>query len=117
VPARFGHVTIDTTDLPRAVAFWSAVFGGEAKTTPDGAFAIVAARGAPDLMLQRVDAIAGGKNPVHLDLLTADLDAEVARLVELGASEVARQTGFGTRWATLTDTDGHLFDVVEQRLE
>lgn len=114
MPARFGHLTIDTTDLPRAVAFWSAVLDGRARTTADGSFAIVVADGMPDLMLQRVDTVTAGRNPVHVDLFASDLDGEVTRLVALGAAEVARHTGFGTRWVTLVDPDGYVFDVVEQ---
>jgi predicted enzyme related to lactoylglutathione lyase len=113
VPARLGHLTLDSTDVARAAAFWSAVFDGEARTIADGAFAIVAADGMPDLMIQRVDAVPGGKNPVHLDLFTADLDAEVVRLVGLGATELGRHDEFGTTWATLTDPDGFVFDLVE----
>jgi predicted enzyme related to lactoylglutathione lyase len=113
VPARFGHVTLDTTDVDRAASFWSAVLGGERHTLPGGAWAIVTADGMPDLMIQRVDVLPDGKNPVHVDLFAVDVDAEVARLVGLGATEVGRHHEFGTTWATLTDPDGFVFDVVE----
>ena len=44
---------------------------------------------------------------VHLDLHTDDLEAEVARLVALGATEVARYGG----WVVLTDPAGMAFCV------
>ncbi len=47
------------------------------------------------------------KNRVHLDLTCADTDAEVARLVALGASVVARYEG----WVTLADPAGNEFCV------
>jgi hypothetical protein len=39
------------------------------------------------------------KNRVHLDLRAADIDEETARLVELGATELARLEG----WVTPAD--------------
>lgn len=112
--SRLGHLTIDTLDLDRAAAFWSAVFEGEIWRAPDAAIAVVSAEGMTDLMIQRVDAKAGGKNPVHLDLFTGDLDSEIVRLCSLGAREIGRYAQWGAVWATLNDPDGHVFDVVER---
>ena len=111
--ARLGHLTLDTVDLDRAVAFWVAVFEGQVWRAPDGAIAVVSAPGT-ELMIQRVDSVASGKNPIHLDLFTADLDSELPRLEALGAREVARYAQWGAIWATLIDPDGYLFDVVER---
>lgn len=108
-----GHVTLDTVDLDRAARFWAAVLDGEIWRAPDDAIAVVSAPGA-ELMIQRVDATAAGKNPIHLDLFTADLAAEIPRLEALGANEVARYAQWGAIWVTLTDPDGYLFDVVER---
>lgn len=115
VAARLGHLTLDTTDLDRAVTFWAAVLAGEVWKAPDGAIAIVQAAGSPDLMIQRVERTAPGKNPIHLDLFTDELGPEVQRLTDLGASEVARFDQWGAVWATLTDPDGYVFDVVEHQ--
>jgi len=112
--SRLGHLTTDTVDLARAAAFWAGVFDGEVWRTPDGAVAVVSAPSTIDVMIQRVPAPPLGKTPIHLDLFTADLDAEVARLQALGAVEVNRHAQWGALWATLTDPDGHIFDVVER---
>nr|WP_197429713.1 VOC family protein [Auraticoccus cholistanensis] len=45
------------------------------------------------------------KNRVHLDLLAADLEAETARLVGLGATVQQRLDG----WTVLTDPQGNEF--------
>ncbi len=111
--ARLGHLTLDTVDLDRAVTFWAAVFDGEVWRAPDGAIAVVSAPGA-ELMIQRVDSVAEGKNAIHLDLFAADLAAEIPRLEALGAREVARYNQWGANWVTLTDPDGYVFDVVER---
>lgn len=111
--ARLGHLTLDTVDLDRAVTFWAAVFQGAVWRAPDGAIAVVSAPGA-ELMIHRVDVAAKGKNPIHLDLLAADLAAEIPRLEALGAREVARNAQWGAVWVTLTDPDGYVFDLVER---
>ena len=48
------------------------------------------------------------KNRLHLDLITADFDAELARLLGLGATEVASFE----RWTTLADPEGNEFDLI-----
>jgi predicted enzyme related to lactoylglutathione lyase len=113
MPARLGHLTLDTTDLDRAVAFWSAVFDGSVWQAEDGSIAIVSAAGMPDLMVQRVDATGSHKNQLHLDLFATELDAEITRLEGLGARPLGRYQQWGTTWATMLDPDGYVFDVVE----
>ena len=53
------------------------------------------------------------KNRVHLDLLVGPeaVDAEVERLVALGATVVGVHDGEGGRWTLLTDPEGNEFDV------
>jgi hypothetical protein len=46
--------------------------------------------GGPRLFFQRVPEPKPVKNRVHPDVVTADLDAEIARLVELGATVHSR---------------------------
>lgn len=51
------------------------------------------------------------KNRMHLDLQADDRAAEVARLVELGATVVHDKDEWDTRWTTLTDPEGNEFCV------
>jgi hypothetical protein len=53
------------------------------------------------------------KNRVHLDLLVGPdaHDAEVERVVALGATVVRVQDGGEGRWTLLTDPEGNEFDV------
>lgn len=54
--------------------------------------------------------IGGTEARYHLDIETDDVEAEVARLIGLGAVQVAR----GRTWAVMRDPSGLLFDVVPQ---
>jgi hypothetical protein len=53
------------------------------------------------------------KNRVHLDLLVGPeaQDAEVDRLVNLGATVLGVHDGDGGRWTLLADPEGNEFDV------
>ncbi|MFJ3406016.1 VOC family protein [Promicromonospora sp. NPDC090134] len=63
--------------------------------------------GAPRLFFNRVPEPKTVKNRVHLDVRAPDRDAEVARLVAAGASEVGRHED----WVVLADPEGNEFCV------
>ncbi|MFF5177374.1 VOC family protein [Micromonospora sp. NPDC000316] len=109
--------TIDVEDLDVMVAFWSAALGyevlqgddGSAKLRPPGQ----PTAAAPTIWLQGSGTVKQGKNRVHLDL-AADTDpqAEVRRLVALGARHVdVGQTG-DEGFTVLADPEGNEFCVL-----
>ena len=55
------------------------------------------------------------KNRMHLDLTAPDPEAEVARLVELGATRVADMEEWGDQWTVLQDPEGNEFCVAQSR--
>jgi len=61
----------------------------------------------PRLYFQKVPEPRSAKNRVHLDLRADDVEAEAARLVELGATELHRNH----TWITLRDPQGNEFCV------
>jgi hypothetical protein len=65
------------------------------------------------LLFQAVPEPKTVKNRVHLDLLVGPeaVDAEVERLVGLGATKVAEHDGPDGRWILLTDPEGNELDV------
>ena len=110
---RIGNVGIDTTDLAGASAFWQAVTLYEVSSSGDDhTYLIDPAKEGPGLFVQLVPEPRVGKNRLHLDLFTDDLDGEVARVQDLGASEVKRFPGEDGGWVVLADTDGNHFCIV-----
>ena len=117
-PYVHGHlvVVVDCADLERAATFWAAALGyadqGEAGAKyrsvlpPDGPGA--------EILLQRTTDAKPGKNRVHLDLRTADLEAETARVIALGATKVSPEPleEHGWTWHVLADPDGNEFCVL-----
>ena len=109
-------ITADCSDPRRLARWWAEAVGGAVVDLPGGDFVLVAREGWPALGFQRVDAPTPGKNRVHLDLMASDLDAEVQRLVGLGATETGRHSvDGGFRWVVLADPDGNAFCVAAPR--
>ena len=107
--SRLGDLVIDchTDDLAEATAFWTGALGYEAVPDPsdDRYVSLRGPAGEVNVILQKVE----HASRVHLDIETDDIDAEVNRLVALGASEVARLKG----WVVLEAPSGHRFCVVK----
>ncbi|WP_243858603.1 VOC family protein [Mycobacterium sp. DL440] len=75
-------------------------------------FVVVEVPGGGWLGFQHVDAPSPGKNRAHVDFRSSDRDADVARLLATGASEVEKHQvtpEFG--WIVLADPAGNVFCV------
>jgi predicted enzyme related to lactoylglutathione lyase len=110
-------VVIDCHDLDRSARFWTAVLGYVADGNPAGRryLSLLPAGGdGIEVLLQKTGDVKAGKNRVHLDLRTRDMDAEVRRVTELGATVVTGQPidEHGWRWHVLADPDGNEFCVL-----
>ena len=107
-----GMITIDTTDATGLAGWWAEQTGSRVVQDHDGGYLILAGGGLPALLaFQKVDDPTPGKNRVHLDFSTADREAEVKRLVDLGASEIGRGNFGEFEWVVLADPDGNAFCV------
>ena len=110
-------VVIDCSDLGRSARFWSGVLGyraGQASTGPYRSLQPESGAGI-DVLLQRVPDVKRQKNRLHLDLRTPDLEAEVRRVLGLGATLLTSQpvTEDGWYWHILADPDGNEFCVLQ----
>lgn len=106
-------VTVDTTDAAALASWWAEQVSGAVVERTEG-WCVVAGDALPmRLVFQEVDDPTPGKNRLHLDFETQDMDAEVDRLVAAGASVVARRTNEGFRWVTLADPQGNVFCVAQ----
>lgn len=108
-------VTVDCADAALVARFWADVLGWD--VAPDPSANVAAVGGprrppdAPSLLFVRVPEPKAVKNRWHLDLTATDLDAELARLVGLGATVVHRKSEWGATWVTLRDPEGNEFCV------
>jgi predicted enzyme related to lactoylglutathione lyase len=110
----FGQVVIDSQRADDIAAFWSALLERPIRDGANQFFAIIPASEDgtfPAMMFLAVPEPRQVKNRMHLDLVAADLAAEVQRAVDLGATKVAEFDEYGTRWVTMTDPEGNVFDI------
>jgi predicted enzyme related to lactoylglutathione lyase len=118
-PYLHGHlvVVIDCGDLERSARFWASALGYERAGPPSPPYqGLVPADGhGVEILLQRVPEAKNGKNRLHLDLRTRDLDAEVERVTALGAQRLTGEpvTEEGWSWHILADPDGNEFCILQ----
>ena len=109
------RVTVDCADAARVARFWADVLGWDVAPGPSAELAAVGGPrrppDAPSLLFVRVPEPKAGKNRWHLDLSATDLDAELERLLGLGATVVHRKSEWGASWVTLRDPEGNEFCV------
>jgi predicted enzyme related to lactoylglutathione lyase len=109
------QTVIDAHD-PRALGLWWArVLEWAITIDTDDEFEIRRAGDAePGLIFIGVTDGKVGKNRLHIDLRPDDQDAEVARLLTLGASRIDIGQG-GVSWVVLADPEGNEFCVLSSR--
>jgi hypothetical protein len=121
--SRFTELAIDCAEPRELARFWCAVLGYEIQDESDGLVTIGPAdveqrQGpvAPVLTFAPVPEGKTGKNRLHLDVnpVDRDQDAEVRRLLDLGARRV--DVGQGEQsWVVLADPEGNEFCVLASR--
>jgi catechol 2,3-dioxygenase-like lactoylglutathione lyase family enzyme len=118
-----GSIVVKVTDFPRAAAFWAGALGyvvrgrDDAVVDPETGWVVLTdpRRRWANLSLQRSDEPKQGRNRLHLDLYTRDREAEVARLVALGATRLPWHYDPGDDFVVLADPDGNEFCVIQSR--
>jgi Glyoxalase-like domain len=115
---RVGSILVRCVRFDELLAFWQAALGYVPREPPeDGWVVLTDPTGAgPNISLDRVseDRLPplGELSRVHLDLYTTDQQAEVERLLGLGATRYEREYGPDEDFVVHVDPDGNRFCVV-----
>ena len=118
MPLRLHHIVIDTHDLPGLARFWTQALGWRVLSGRDQEIVIGTGENAPvGICFMPVTDVKTVKNRVHLDLTTsaADRDAEIGRLLALGARRVDIGQAGTESWTVLADPEGNEFCVVRPK--
>ncbi|MCW2871995.1 VOC family protein [Actinacidiphila oryziradicis] len=118
MPVTLHHIVVDAHDLPGLARFWAEALGWRVLSEREREVVIGPDESAPvGMCFMPVADRKAVKNRLHLDLTTAaeDRDAEIDRLLALGARRVdVGQTGEES-WTVLADPEGNEFCVVRPK--
>ncbi|GLI01074.1 VOC family protein [Phytohabitans aurantiacus] len=114
--SQWENLVVDSQDPPRLARWWAEALGYqityekpdevEIRRTPDA---------LPGLIFVAVPESKTIKNRLHIDLRPSDQEAEVERLVNMGARHVDVGQGDDVSWVVLADPEGNEFCVLRQR--
>jgi len=112
----FFGISVDCTDAAALARFWGAVLGREVAAGASGGNAILLVNddpaSGPPITFHQVPEAKTVKNRLHLDLITDAFDAEVKRLLSLGARRLHDVEANRSRWTTFADAEGNEFDLI-----
>jgi predicted enzyme related to lactoylglutathione lyase len=110
---KFDEICIDSHDATALGTWWSSVLGWPNHVDDDGDVVLAAPSGAgPNWLFIAVPDEKVVKNRIHLDFRPDDQQAEVDRVVGLGARHVdVGQTG-DESWVVLADPEGNEFCIL-----
>jgi predicted enzyme related to lactoylglutathione lyase len=113
------QLVVDASDPQGLAAWWREALGWVVVNDASGEDDEYEIRPAPDrlpgLLFIRVGEPKTVKNRLHLDFRPDDRDAEVARLLALGATRVDVGQGDDVSWVVLADPEGNEFCVLSSR--
>ncbi len=112
---RVGSIVIDVTDFQRMTAFWREALGYASREpmAPGDDFTVLRdPKGSgPNVSIDGMEPLRG---KIHLDLYTEEPEAEIQRLLGLGA-KIFHDREPGDDFTVLEDPEGNLFCVVDTR--
>jgi hypothetical protein len=116
---RFTELCIDASDPAALGRWWAEVLGYDIVDEEDGAVELKGPPGSgPTVLFIRVPEAKTVKNRLHIDLNATDRDqdAELERLLGLGARKVDIGQGDQT-WVVLADPEGNEFCLLRSRVD
>ena len=128
--ASIGNITFACEDPEHLATFWASAIDYEIEAAPPGLLDAIEAEGGdtnaaaaavdpdghgPRLFFKKMDHSSPEHIPIHLDLDADDRDAEVERLLELGATVVETKSEtlgpYTETWTVMRDPEGNGFCV------
>lgn len=113
--SRWYALVVDAADPARLSRWWAEVLGY--RVMSEGVDEVKVGSGEPGaavLYFVRTTRDKAGKNRLHIDLDPDDRDAEVERLLDMGARHVDIGQG-EPAWVVLSDPEGNEFCVLRAR--
>ena len=115
---RIQALAVDARDPAALAQFWEAALGWRITDADDEEVVVEPPEDSeedgvvPDLLFLRVPEGKEVKNRLHLDLRPGNQSVEVARLEDLGATQVSIGQGDDVTWVVMADPEGNEFCVL-----
>lgn len=109
----FDEICVDAADPTALGVWWSKVLGWPHDIDNDGDVVLHAPPGAgPNWIFLGVPGSKVAKNRIHFDFRPDDQQAEVDRVVKLGARYIDIGQGDDASWTVLADPEGNEFCIL-----
>jgi hypothetical protein len=106
-------LSVDAADAGKLAHFWAEALGRDIASGASTEFATLDPDGTtPRLSFHQVPEPKSVKNRLHLDLISSTFEAEIERLLALGATRVRDVVQGSAHWMTLADPEGNEFDLI-----
>ncbi len=115
---RWQSVCVDSVDPAPLARWWAELLGWRITYEEADEIGLEPPEGSgedgvsPDLLFLRVPERKRGKNRLHIDLRPDDQEAEVARVVSLGATRIDVGQDDDSTWVVFADPEGNEFCVL-----
>lgn len=119
MPVSLHHIVIDTHDLPALARFWTRVLDWRILSEREREIVIGPDENAPvGICFMPVTDPKAVKNRLHLDLTPGpdDREAEIERILALGARRVEIGQRGDESWTVLADPEGNEFCVLRPKI-
>ncbi|NMO55920.1 VOC family protein [Actinoplanes sp. TBRC 11911] len=115
MPSRWEQIVVDAEDPARLARWWAEALGYViVHEAPEEVEIRRSADEMPGLLFTPVPEVKTVKNRLHIDLRPDDQEAEVERLVDMGARHVDIGQG-DVGWVILADPEGNEFCVLSSK--
>jgi len=114
---KIGSIVIRCFEFEKMYHFWRDALSYVPREDPKDGWVVLTDpnKEGPNISLDKAPQKREGKRSwLHLDLYTSNREAEVARLISIGAKEYAWRYPELADYKVLEDPDGNLFCVVEK---
>ena len=104
-------VTINARDPGSLAVFWAGLVGGTPRDSGNDFVLLDPGQGRIPLLFQKSDQPNQQPGWIHLDCSTADRQAAVDGIVELGGQVIAHRSDSHGDWVVLADPEGNPFCI------
>lgn len=110
------HIVLDCADPEKLAGFWSKALGYAISGFAEQWGMLKGPNPGDVFLLQRVPEPKSGKNRMHIDVTTPDIESKAKELEGLGARRLGDEpvSQFGMTWITMADPEGNEFCVCRE---